>query len=361
MTDQLSSNKLIDLSPVLLVQITCETCIFLAFLGLSIWYMKSSNDKRSVLLPPNELVAQADDAFNNQNMSLALLKYWQGVQAMENQSKESRGWLLHAHVRISDIYFQSGWVEDSFQHLEKASNIAPDNIIIHLLKGKLYIDQGERALAVEAFLKVLQQSNNNPEAHYQLGILYQGANQFDLAINHYQQAINSDVDLKSSANTPIAYGLLSRLQLARTYSRKSQKLQYSDQTLTDRQIQNLNQMTDSALQLLVEAVDLSPNFVEAKQELISRLYGQASALERGQGDMRLYDQALLVYQQIVSLDPEEIDAWLSMGQIYRSFLEETDSALEAFKVAYSLDPRTDTLAEIRTLEEELSLEINNKN
>ena len=86
MTDQLSSNKLIDLSPVLLVQITCETCIFLAFLGLSIWYMKSSNDKRSVLLPPNELVAQADDAFNNQNMSLALLKYWQGVQAMENQS-----------------------------------------------------------------------------------------------------------------------------------------------------------------------------------------------------------------------------------------------------------------------------------
>ena len=91
------------------------------------------------------------------------------------------------------------------------------------------------------------------------------------------------------------------------------------------------------------------------------MYGQASALERGQGDMRLYDQALLVYQQIVSLDPEEIDAWLSMGQIYRSFLEEPDSALEAFQVAYSLDPRTDTLAEIRTLEQELGLEINNKN
>ena len=76
MSEQLSSNKVIDLSPVLLVQISCETCIFLAFLGLSIWYMKSSNDERSVLLSPNELVTQADDAFNN---------LWQGSTKREKQ------------------------------------------------------------------------------------------------------------------------------------------------------------------------------------------------------------------------------------------------------------------------------------
>ena len=62
-----------------------------------------------------------------------------------------------------------------------------------------------------------------------------------------------------------------------------------------------------------------------------------------------------MYQQIVDLDSEEVDAWLSMGQIYRSFLDEPNSALEAFNMAYRLEPRTDTLAEIRTLEDELRL------
>ena len=146
------------------------------------------------------------------------------------------------------------------------------------------------------------------------------------------------------------------LQLARTYHRRSQKLQFSDQELTTEQIEDLNWMADSAIQLLEEAVSLAPDFAEAKQELIDRLYGQSSSLERSQGDMRLYDQALLVYQRIVELDPDEVDAWLSMGQIHRSFLDDPASALEAFRTAYQLDPRTDTLAEIRTLEEELGLQ-----
>ena len=362
MFDQSNSNKLIQISPALLIQVACEACIVLIFLGWVVWSFKSnSNDQKEILVSTKQILAQADAAFNNRNMSLALFNYWKGVRSIKSQPQKPDDQLLHVHVRISDIYFQSGWVEDAFQHLKKATAIDPDHIGIHLLQGKLYIDQGERARAVESFLKVLQQSTNNLEAHYQLGILYQGSNQFELAINHYQRAIIGDQSLNSSANVPIAYGLLSRLQLARTYSRQSQKLQYSENVLTDKQINDLNQMSDTALQLLVEAVDLSPDFSEAKQELISRLYGQASALERGLGNIRLYDQALQVYQQIVDLDSEEVDAWLSMGQIYRSFLDEPNSALEAFNIAYRLEPRTDTLAEIRTLEDELGLSASEDN
>jgi len=352
MTNNQTVEKRIRLRPVFFV----EAIIVLAFFGLAIWSMRGKADQTETTGNPSQLVARADSDFDAHDLSQALLTYWQAVRSIQSKSDPKlNGLMLHAHVRISDIYFQSGWIEDAFQHLQKAVDINPDHIAIYLLQGKLFRDQGARVEAVRAFLKVLEQDAHHPEAHYQSGILYQGSNQFDLAVDHYQQAIAGDLELKSGPSSPTAFGLLARLQLARAYHRRSQKLQFSDQELTDEQIEDLNRMADSAIQFLEEAVSLDPDFAEAKQELIDRLYGQASSLERSQGNIRLYDQALQVYQRITELDPDEVDAWLSIGQIHRSFLDDPTSALEAFRVAYQLDPRTDTLAEIRTLEEELGL------
>jgi len=352
MTNSQTVGKRIRLGPAFFV----EAIIVLAFFGLATWSMRGKTDQTEATGNPSQLVARADSDFDAHDLSQALLTYWQAVRSIQSKSDPKlNGLRLHAHVRISDIYFQSGWIEDAFQHLQKAVDINPDHIAIHLLQGKLFRDQGARVESVRAFLKVLEQDAHHPEAHYQSGILYQGSNQFDLAVDHYQQAITGDLELKSGPSYPTAFGLLARLQLARAYHRRSQKLQFSDQELTAEQVEDLNRMADSAIQLLEEAVSLDPDFSEAKQELIDRLYGQASSLERSQGDIRLYDQALQVYQRIAELDPDEVDAWFSIGQIYRSFLDDPTLALEAFRVAYQLDPRTDTLAEIRTLEEELGL------
>ena len=57
-----------------------------------------------------------------------------------------------------------------------------------------------------------------------------------------------------------------------------------------------------------------------------------------EGEERAYDDALDVYEKIVTLDPTEVDAYLWMGQIYNSFLQDPESALEVYRKAYALEP-----------------------
>ncbi|RKU06057.1 hypothetical protein C6502_21465 [Candidatus Poribacteria bacterium] len=298
-------------------------------------------------------IEQGDEYFEKQDLPKALFAYWEGIQAMETDTDSAdQTSRLHAHLRVSEIYFHSNWTADAEIHLNRAAAIDPDHPAVHLLRGKLLRDTGEQALAVREFLAVIAKDPTYAEAHYQLGVLYQGTKQFEEAQTHYNKAIEHDPDLIDVPFEPIPIGLQARLQLSRTYRNIQQMYQFLDRELTADEQAQLVGLDDKGLEILEEVVAHAPHYTEAKEELIGLLYGRAALLRRG-GEERAYDEALDVYQKIVTLDPTEVDAYLWMGQIYNSFLQDPESALEVYRKAYALEPDSMTLTEIKNLERDL--------
>ena len=299
------------------------------------------------------LIKQGDDYFVKQDLAKALLSYWEGIQAIEtdtgNADHASR---LHAHLRVSEIYFHSNWVADAETHLDRAAVLDPNHPAVHLLRGKLQRDTGDQAQAVQEFLAVIAKDPTHAEAHHLLGVLYQGTKQFEEAETHYRKAIENDPDLIDVPFESVPIGLQARLQLSRTYRNIIQTYQFIDRELTAEEQAQLPGLEDKGIEILEEVVAHAPNFTEAKGELIGLLYGRAGALRRG-GEERAYDDALDVYQKIVTLDSTEVDAYLWMGQIYNSFLQDPEAALEVYRKAYALEPDSMTLTEIKTLERDL--------
>ena len=299
------------------------------------------------------LIKQGDDYFAKQDLAKALFAYWEGIQAIETDTRNvNHASRLHAHLRVSEIYFHSNWIADAEIHLERAAAIDPDHPAIHLLRGKLLRDTGEQAQAVQEFLAVIAADPTYAEAHYLLGVLYQGTRQFEEATAHYKKAIENDPDLIDVPFELAPIGLQARLQLSRTYRNILQAYQFIDRELTAEEQAQLAGLEDKGIEILEEVAAHAPDFIEAKEELIGLLYGRAGALRRG-GEERAYDDALDVYQKIVTLDPTEVDAYLWIGQIYHSFLQDPESALEAYRKAYALEPDSMTLTEIKNLERDL--------
>jgi tetratricopeptide (TPR) repeat protein len=299
------------------------------------------------------LIEKADALFAKEDLAPALIAYWDAIRSIRAAGGNiDRELLLHAHLRVSEIYYHSNWTEDAEAHLKHTVEINPNYPPAHLLRGKIQRDAGESALAVKEFLAVLEFDPAHAEAHYQLGVLYQGARQYEQAITHYKKAIESDPDLTPVPFESVPIGLQARLQLSRTYRRILQDYQLIDRELTSQELAQLAQLEDQGIEILEEIAKINPNFTEAKEELIGLLYGKAAALGRS-GEERFYDEALTVYEKIVQLDPKEIEAWRWIGQIYESFLQDPEEALKAYKQAYALEPDPGTLAQIKSLEEEL--------
>ncbi len=332
-----------------------EAAILVALIVLIVVNTKRGNAAAD--LPPasqvEAFIEQGDEYFAKQNLPKALFSYWSGIQAIEaaprNANHASR---LHAHIRVSEIYFHSNWVADAEIHLNRAAAIDSEHPDVHLLRGKLLRDTGEQAGAVQEFLAVITKDPKYAEAHYLLGTLYQSTQQFEEAQVHYEKAIENDPDLIDVPFESVPIGLQARLQLSRTYRNILQNYRFIDRELTAEEQTQLVGLEDKGLEVLEEVVAYAPNFTEAKQELVGLLYGRAGTLRRG-GEERAYDDALDVYQKIVTLDPTEVDAYLWIGQIYNSFLQDPESALEAYRKAYALEPDSMTLTEIKNLERDL--------
>ena len=305
----------------------------------------------------DQLIEKADQLYKTQDLPRALVKYWETITHMESQKEPQK--LLHARLRISEIYFRSNWNKDALDHLARAAEIDRNNTELRLLQGELYKDNGQRALATQEFLAVIKKDPKNFEAHYLLGVLYQGARQFEQAIDHYQQAIQYDLQMIHQPFELAAVGQLARMQLSRTYRQILQGYQnLGQENIPD--ATEIEKMEKQAIAILEDAVHINEHFVEARQELIGLLYRQASIAGRARGT-RSYDQALNIYQKIVELDPSEVDAWQWIGQIQRSFLDDPEAALAAYQKAYELESDVGILAEIKTLEDEIkNMELENQ-
>ncbi|MCG9126097.1 tetratricopeptide repeat protein [Candidatus Poribacteria bacterium] len=338
--------------------IITEIIAIISFIAIAaILIQKSSSEQELYPLSQVEnLITEADTLFKKQDFGDAILLYWQALIAMDQANTETYADIrLHANLRIAEIYSQSSWVKDAWSRLKNASIIDPENEQVLLLSGKLHRDLSDQQEAVNQFISVIEKNNGNSEAHYLLGVLYQGRKQYSDASRHYLQAIENDPDLKNISSEKAPIGILARLQLSRTYNKMFQGYRLIKRKLTDEDYAEMTRLESQSIILLKEANQLYPSMQEIVNDLIGLLYYRASVLKR-ETDTRPYNDIVDVYREIVDLDPTEVQAWQEMAEIYEGFLHDNRQALEMYKKVYSLDQHSTILAIIKSLEEDIAAE-----
>jgi tetratricopeptide (TPR) repeat protein len=335
-----------------------EIIAIIGFVVLAALYTRRGGAE-SKSLPLSEvetLIAEADLHFENQDLGRAVFLYWQALQAMESEkTDENKIDRMHANLRIAEIYSQSNWLKDAKSRLQHASNIQPDHEDVLLLSGKLFRDDGALKEATEQFLAVLEKNPKSAEARYLLGVLYQGNKQYEVASAHYKAAIESDPDFKHIPSEKAPIGVLARLQLSRTYNKILQTYRFLDRELTSEDMSEISRLEAQSIILLKEAIQKQPGMQEIVNDLVGLLYVRANALKR-EAATRPYADALEVYEQIVELDPSEVQAWQEMAEIYEGYLIDKPKALEMYRKVYELEPHATYLAVIKSLEEEIAAE-----
>ena len=346
-----------------------EGAIIVLFIALIVVFTHNGVTQSNT--PPisqaQEFIKQGDQDFAKRDLGRAALAYWEAIRVIESAKRDGKELvegldidLFHANLRVAEIYLHSSWIKDARSRLEHAAQIKPDHVDVHLLRGKLERDDGDRLSAANEFLAVIEKDPTHSEAHYLLGLLYRNNEQYGDAVAHYMIAIENDSELVELPFESQPIGLQARLQLARTYRRMLQDYRMVDRELSEQEINRIGQMEEDAVTVLEQAVDRSPTFIEAKNELVGLLESRALIIER-QGDTRPYDEALRVYERIVELDPTGpniADIWKKMGEIHAHFMQDKEAALKAFREAYRLDPDLVILAEIENLEADLAHEAN---
>ena len=364
-----------------------EVAVIVGFVVLAAFHIRriGAEPEPPQLSQVDTFVAQADSHFERQDLVSAALFYWKALQALETEHSQANAQgrfsqeisdeirtgtvtpnepnriaiqkiRLHANLRIAEIYSQSNWLKDAKARLEYAARIQPEHEGVHLLRGKLFRDEGLLTEATEEFLAVLKNSPDNAEAHYLLGVLYQGSKQLKEATTQYKKAIENDPDLRDVSSEKAPIGLLARLQLSRTYRKMLQDYQFLDREFTNEDMAEVTRLEAQAILLLEQALEKRPEMNEVADDLISLLFARAAALEREDIETRQYVDALQVYERIVQLDAEEVRAWERMGEIYAGFLGDKAAALEMYRKVYELEPHPTVLANIKSLEEDLSTE-----
>ena len=353
--------------------IYAEVLAVVGFVVLAVLYIQrgSAESESSPVSQVGAFIEKADTLFAQEDLVDAALLYWKALQALETAEKgqvfsvngvsqTSAAVGLHANLRIAEIYSRSSWLKDAKARLEHAARIQPDHADVRLLRGKLLRDEGLDdellAQATNEFLAVLENEPSNAEAHYLLGVLYQGNRQLKQAVEHYKQAIENDPELRDVATEKAPIGILARLQLSRTYSKMLQGYQFLDREFTDEDLAEVSRLESASILLLEQAVAKRPEMDEIVADLVRLYFARAAALEREDIETRQYADALQVYERIVELDPQEVRAWERMAEIYGSFLGDNAKALEMYRKVYEIEPHPTVLANVKSLEEDLKAE-----
>ena len=351
-----------------------EVLAVIGFIVLAVLYIQrgSAELEAPPLSQAGTFIEKADKLFAEQDLVDAALFYWRALQALETVGKEqevsvngvsqtSAAVRLHANLRIAEIYSQSNWLKDAKARLEHAARIQPDHPDVRLLRGKLLRDEGLDdellAQATEEFLAVLESDPSNAEAHYLLGVLYQGNRQYKQAVEHYKQAIDNDPEFQNIASEKAPIGILARLQLSRTYSKMLQAYRFLDREFTDEDLAEVSRLESEAILVLEQAYEKRPEMDEIVSDLVRLWLVRAEALGREDVETRGYANALQAYERIVELDPQEVRAWERMAEIYGSFLKDKVKALEMYRKVYEIEPHPTVLANVKSLEEEIAAEL----
>ena len=195
-----------------------------------------------------------------------------------------------------EVLYQTGRLCGNFAYLamQRLQEVAPDSVWRHLASGDLFESQGDYALAIREYRRVIALEPNRPGIHYRLGRVLLKAKEADSraeALKQFGQELNID-----PTNARAAY------EAGEVYRRSGQ--------------------FSKALALFTKALTNYPNFEEAHVGLGRVLIHENKP-----------DQAIAHLQKALSLDPEDDVAYFQLAQAYRQLgnAAEQRKALAAFQ------------------------------
>jgi len=328
--------------------------------------------KKAVELDPNRLELKtelADDQVQAGRLDDALATYKELAEANPQDAQ--------SFLRMAQIYKDQHRLDEARQALDKAKQLDPDNVEIRYVDVQLLADEGKPADAIAAMKGILdstaqktydpQQLEARAKMLDQLGGLYRGNEQYDLALDTYHQmaALNPDWASRASAEVIDTYRLQKDYPKAQQESDAAEAKYPNDKLLrevraelladegkTDASIAELKKMLDgkSDREVYLQMADTyqkARNFGEMGKvldsaEKLSKDDESKSGVVFMRGAMyereKKYDQAEKEFRQVLDLDPKNASALNYLGYMLADQNIRLQEAQDYIKRAVTLEP-----------------------
>ena len=201
--------------------------------------------------------------------------------------------LVEGHLALASVYEYRGDRENAFRETTKALAIDPSNPKTLVYQAQFYSRSNRWNDAEATFQRVLKIRPNYWWAHHELGVLYNSEGRYPEALNQFRAVT---LEMPKSA---IAFSNVGSV--------------YLQQGKVDEAVTNLTKS------LALEPTDYAASTM-------------AAAL-RAEGR---YPEAVEFAKKAVSLNPEEGENWLELGDCYSLLPKRQGEALEAYKRCASL-------------------------
>lgn len=233
----------------------------------------------------------------------------------------------NTYAHMGEISFEKGKLREAAECYRAALNIHPENASALAGLGLVYLKQEMPQEAENYLRQAIALPASPPVAHYLLGLLAKGRNQFPEAIGFFRKSL----ELKPDAE-------VNYLELSHTYFLAGDLRSAKDTILKGISanpnspefhlaLGNINyyeQDTESAIACYETALKLQP---DASVYLnLGRTLHEAGKT----------DKAIECYQKALALDPSNPDAFFNFGSILSS--SQRDVALECFRKVLAVQP-----------------------
>lgn len=254
-------------------------------------------------------------------------------QAIERHSRQEQKAILWD--RLGNVYRLRAEPQPAIEAYRQAATFDPRYGAPWYSLGNIYAMQGQDREAVEAYNRAIQLSPNDPWPYHSLALLYERRQVHEQAAQLYRQAITvhrSDRDRAISwdslGNVYSDWGRYQdAIQAFREAIRLNPAFPLPWNSLGDvySAVGDYNQ----AVEAYRQAIELDPDYAWPYNNL-GLVYEK----------MRAYEQAISVYRQVLDRHPNDRDravSWNSLGDVYLALRREQE-AISAYEQAISLDP-----------------------
>ncbi len=124
--------------------------------------------------------------------------------------------------------FLAGDLDKALRKTDSALRLTDENALVHVLRGRIYIERGEIGEALLSLRKAAQLDEKSVDAQYYLGVVYERLNEHEKALEHFKAATSLD---EFNPQYPIAAGEMlidmGRVDDAETFLRGSASAEHS--------------------------------------------------------------------------------------------------------------------------------------
>jgi tetratricopeptide (TPR) repeat protein len=231
------------------------------------------------------------------------------------------------YVALSEIYVQSGHIENAIPAMRLAIEREPRNESYHFRYGMLLTETQAPAAAVIRLQEALRLIPRSPRLWFALGIAFFSNHQSVEAINAFQKALDIDPKFAPAlAYLGMTQAEQGQYKVAITLYERAlaldEKLAIVHYLEAEAVLKDDTQAVVAAEKHLARAVALDGSFAPAQLSL-GKLYQRADRLE----------EAVTRFEQAIKLDPNLAEAYYQLGRVYIRLKrkDEAQTELATFK------------------------------